>query len=97
MQFRSIASSLKTITIAGGALGLVVQQQELLRLQRELRIGLAEIVLELHLVGSVQNFHHRAHLPPHQAVPRQVAKQCNNIQQARFRLHDSSPPAGNNS
>jgi hypothetical protein len=83
--------------LSGGALGPMVQQQELLRRKREFGIGFAGIVRELYLVGAVQNFHYRTHLPSHQAMPRQIAKQGNDIQKVRFSIHDSLATAGNNS
>lgn len=74
----------------------MVQQKELLRVQRKLGIGLAGIVRELYLVGRVQNFHYRAYLPSHEALIGQIAQQRNDIQQLRFRVHDSLATTGNN-
>ncbi len=53
---------------SGSVLRAVMQDEELLRLQRKLRVGLALIVGEFDFIRTVEDFHNSAHLPTKETV-----------------------------
>lgn len=58
----------------------MVQDEELIGLQRELSVGPPLIVAKLHLVSTIQVFHDGADLPPHQPMLRKIQEKGNDIQ-----------------
>lgn len=62
-----------------GSFRLMVETQELARLQRKLGVCTAGLVRELHFAGAIQKLHHGADLPSDEAVLRQIGEQRYNI------------------
>lgn len=62
----------------------MMQDQELVGLQREFRVGLSFIVGEFNLVGAIQELHDGADLSAPEAMHGHMRQERHDVQQARF-------------
>lgn len=69
-----------TLSNLCGPLGLVVENEKLARLQRQLGVSSALIVAEFDLVSTIQDLHDGPDLPAYQTVLRQIRQKGDDIQ-----------------